>query len=283
MSTAGQSALRLAEFVAGIAFFGIFIVHERRAADPIVPPRLYANRVIVWTNAIGLLLATVQYSALVLLPVFFQLVGGVSATTSGLMIIPMLVVVPIASIVAGQIMARTGRYRLILPVAFALMCVAFVSFAGMATGRRTAVEIEFAVMLLGYGIGSCGPVLMTATQNAAVSGDIGAATSSVTFSRSLGASFGTAAFWAILLAPLGSGAAGATDALFHGGHAGLALLPPTERLRVIALVASGFRDVFALSACVALGTAIFALFLREEALKTTSRSAAAAVLSEQLE
>ena len=227
-----------------------------------------------------------QFSALVLLPVFLQLIVGVSATTSGLMIIPTLVAVPITSVIAGQIMARTGRYRFILPGGFVLMSIAYILLARMAEGANS-LEIECAAILLGCGIGCCGPVLITSTQNAARSSDIGAATSSLAFSRSLGATLGTALFWAILLVPLVSSAHGTSDALFHAGQAGIAQLPPSERLRVTTLLALGFRNVFVLGSCIAFGTTIFALFLKEEPLRTVARSSAAssaaAVLADQLE
>ena len=285
-SSAAWTVSRFGEMGIGVIFLIAFVAQEFRAADPILPPRLYSNRVIVWTNTIGFLMATVQFAALVLLPVFFQLVTGVSATTSGLMIIPMLVVILIASVIVGQIMTRTGRYRAIFPVALTLMTLAFVLFARMDTQSGLPV-IEFAVILFGFGIGCCGPVLMTSTQNAARGADIGAATSSVTFSRSMGASLGTALFWAILLIPLSTASTGSAEALFRSGHAGLAHLDPLERLHTMALLVSGFHNVYTIAAGISLATAIFAIFLKEEPLKTSRRTKlvqpAEAILMEQLE
>jgi EmrB/QacA subfamily drug resistance transporter len=273
-STAVWTPAMFAEVAAGVVLLGAFVVQERRAADPILPPRLYANSVIVWTNVSGFLLSALQYSSYVLLPVFLQLIIGVSATQSGLMIIPMLVIMPTSSIFVGQYMTRTGKYRAVMPIAFVLTCIAFIMFAWMTPATNLAT-IEFAMLLLGFGLGMCGPVLMTATQNAAQSGDIGAATSSVTFLRSLGASIGTASFWALLLVPLASASAASAQALFRGGHAGLAGLAEDQRVHVLALLAEGFHHVFALAASVSLASAIFTIFLREEALKTVPRAAVA--------
>jgi hypothetical protein len=113
---------------------------------------------------------------------------------------------------------------------------------------------------------------MAGTQNAAHGADLGAATSSITFARSLGASLGTAMFWAILLVPLTAASLLSTDALFHAGYAGITALPAEERDRVTALLAAGFHNVFVISAAIAFGAALFSLFLREEPLKTAPRS-----------
>jgi MFS family permease len=270
-STSGWDRQVLVEMASGIVLLVVFVLQEFRAADPIVPPRLYQNRIIVWMNVVGLLLTVVQFGALVLLPVYFQLVIGVPATVSGLMIVPMLLFIPVASVAVGQFMTRTGRYKVVFPIAFSLMTVAFIAFAQMGPATSIAL-LEVAVSVLGLGVGCCGPVLMAGTQNAARGADIGAATSSITFARSLGASIGTAMFWAILLIPLTSAALGSTDALFHGGHAGIMALPPAERDRVTELLGDGFRNVFVISAAIAFATAIFALFLKEEPLKTVPRT-----------
>lgn len=252
----------------GIAFAGAFVVQELRASEPILPPRLYRNRVILVTNVVGFLLSLMQYSALVLLPVFFQLIDGMGAAASGLMIVPMLTAVPIASTVVGQIMVRTGRYKPVLPCAFALMAVAFAFFSVMGAQIGLPAVI-CAVGLLGFGVGACGPVLMTATQNAAEARDIGAATSSVTFSRALGASFGTAMFWTILLAPLSAASPGSAQALFRFGRAALLRLDAAEANNVLTLLRHGFHEVFALAAGVAAVTFGIALLLEEEPLKTS--------------
>jgi EmrB/QacA subfamily drug resistance transporter len=285
-STGGWSAELIAQAVIGAGFLIAFIVQEHRAADPILPPRLYHHRTIVWTTTIGFCLSVVQFAALVLLPVFFQLVTGVRATTSGFMIIPMLTIIPCASVIVGQFMARTGRYRPVFPIAFACLAAAFALFSTMNT--HTGIpSIEGAVLLLGIGIGCCGPVLMTATQNAADSTDVGAATSAVTFARSLGASIGTAMFWAILLVPLSAASLGSAEALFRAGHAGIEALAPAESARVMSLLLTGFQHVFVLAAGISLATAIFAAFMKEEPLKTAPRTTLArpaeAVLMEQFE
>jgi EmrB/QacA subfamily drug resistance transporter len=270
-STSGWDAQAISEMGAGLVLLALFVAQEFRADDPIVPPRLYRNAIVVGMNVVGLLLSMVQFGALVLLPVYFQLVMGVPATISGFMIVPMLLLIPVASVLAGQFMARTGRYKAIFPVAFVLMTVAMIAFARMSASSST-LSVELAVGLLGLGIGCCGPVLMAGTQNAAHGADLGAATSSITFARSLGASLGTAMFWAILLVPLASASLGSTDALFHAGYAGIVGLPAGERERVMGLLAMGFHNVFVISAGIAFGTALFSLFLREEPLKTAPRS-----------
>jgi EmrB/QacA subfamily drug resistance transporter len=270
----------------GVACLAAFVLWELRAANPILPPRLFKKRTIVWTNVVGFMMSFIQYSALVLLPVFFQLVIGMPATASGLMLVPMLVIMPLISVIVGQFMARTGRYRPIFPIAFTLMAIALLIFARLDQHASVAL-MEFSVILLGCGIGCCGPVLMTVTQNAADARDIGAATSSVTFARSIGASIGTAAFWAILLQPLNASAIGGARDLLQGGRAGILALPPQQRDLVVTLLVAGYHKVYLIAAAAAFATAIFAVYLKEEKLGAAPRTAAAspaeALLAESFE
>ncbi len=229
----------------GIAVAAAFVWRELHASEPVLPPRLYRNPVIVMTNITGFLISVLQFSALVLIPVYFQLVGGMGVAAGGLMVVPMLAGIPIAATTSGLIMLRTGRYKPIIPIACLLMATAFAFLALNGVGAPLGATI-LAIGLLGLGVGSSGPVIMTATQNAAESRDVGVATASIGFVRALGASFGTAFFWAVLLAA-------------GGGRIRDAAQP-------------GFHDVFALAAVLALVTAAVALALREEPLKTAPRT-----------
>ena len=257
-----------AALVAGIAFAAAFVFREAHAEDPLVPPRLFGNRVILFTNVIGFCIAMIQFSGLVLLPVFFQIVRQMPAANSGLMVIPMLCGIPIASFTSGQIMGRTGRYKPIIPTALALATLSFFLFSTM-DAATPLLAVVFYVALLGLGLGACFPVLMIATQNAAEARDIGVATSSITFSRSLGASFGTAAFWAILVGPLSTASSAGAQALFKHGRAGLSQLPAAEQTALLSSLSAGFHNVFLVGAGVGLATLLLALFLREEPLKTS--------------
>ncbi len=241
ISEAGTAAWVL---VAGLVFTAAFVVQELRAAEPVLPPRLFRSGVIRVTTIVGFLISIVQFSALVLLPVYFQIVGGLGVAAAGLMIVPMLIGIPIAATTSGQIMVRTGRYKFILPCACVLIAAAFAFFAAMdaATSRFALV---CAIGILGLGVGSTGPVIMTSTQNASESRDVGVATATIGFSRALGASFGTALFWSILLA---------------------------DRDRISGSLQYGFHHVFLVGAGIALATGAIALFLREETLKTAPRT-----------
>jgi uncharacterized membrane protein SirB2 len=254
--------------VAGFVLLAAFAVQEHRAAEPILPPRLYANRVILFTNLIGFLVATVNFAGLVLLPVFFQIVMNMGAAESGLMVIPMLFGIPIASFTSGQIMGRTGRYKGIIPSALALVTIAFGLFSTMTVETPLTAILGY-IGLLGLGLGACFPVLMISTQNAAGAGDVGTATSSITFSRSLGASFGTALFWAVVLAPLSAASVSRAQAFFQFGRAGLARLAAPDQTALLSSLAQGFHDVFVIGAGVALATFTLSLFLHEEPLKTS--------------
>lgn len=274
-SPAGGAIPLAFALVAGVGLLVAFGFHEMRAKDPLIPPRLFAHRLILFTNAIGFAIATVQFAGLVLLPVFFQIVGGMAAADSGLMLMPMLFGIPVASFTAGQIMGRTGRYKAIIPCALALVTIAFGLFATM-TAATPLPAIVCYVALSGLGLGACFPVLTIATQNAAAARDVGAATSSVTFSRSLGGSFGTAVFWSVLIASVAGASRGSVQTLFAYGRSGLERLPPGQRDVLLASLTQGFREVFLGAAAVALATFVFALFLVEEPLKSAPRTGLAA-------
>jgi EmrB/QacA subfamily drug resistance transporter len=230
--------------IAGIVFAVAFVAQEFRADEPVLPPRLFRNGVIRVTSGVAFLVSVVQFSALVLLPVYFQVVDGLGVAAAGLMIVPMLIGIPIAATTSGQIMVRSGRYKLILPCACALIAAAFAFFSTMESGT-SRVAIVVAIGILGLGVGSTGPVLMTSTQNASESRDVGVATATIGFARALGASFGTALFWSVLLA---------------------------DRDHVSGSLQPGFHHVFLIAAGIAVVTGAIALFLREETLKTAPRT-----------
>lgn len=261
----------LAIFGTGLILLAAFVAVEYRAEDPVLPPRLYAKRTIVFNSVIGFVVSMLMFAALVLLPVYFQIISGMPAAASGLMVIPMLCGIPIGSFTSGQIMSRTGHYKPIIPCALCLQLAAFVLFTTMHPGTNP-LSVLPSIGLLGLGLGSCFPVLMISAQNAAEPRDVGVATSAVTFARSIGASFGAAIFWTILLAPLSATSAIAARALFTSGRRGVEALAAADRHSLFTALAHGFHDVFLIGAAVAALTFFFALFIKEEPLKTARRT-----------
>ncbi|HWE08786.1 MAG TPA: MDR family MFS transporter [Solirubrobacteraceae bacterium] len=173
-----------------------FVVVERRAAEPVLPPRLFRNRVFSVTSAIGLVVGFALFGSVTYLPLFLQVVLGASPTGSGLQILPLMGGLLITSIASGQIISRTGRYKPYPIAGTAIMVVGLVllSTMGPHTTRLAASAFMF---VLGLGLGLVMQVLVLAVQNAVDYADLGVATSGATLFRSIGGSVGTAVLGSI--------------------------------------------------------------------------------------
>ncbi len=191
-----SSAPMLAMLGAGVAGVALFLVVERRAAEPVIPLRLFANRVFSASSAVGFVVGFAMFGAITFLPLFLQLVKGVSPTDSGVRLFPMMGGLLAASVVAGQIVSRWGRYKVFPVLGTALMTVGMylLSLVGVATSGWVMSGYMF---VLGVGLGLVMQILVLAVQNAVPYEDLGAATSGANFFRQIGGSFGTAVFGAV--------------------------------------------------------------------------------------
>jgi len=182
--------------VAAAALVVAFLAVERRAAEPIIPLPLLRNRTFASTSAIGFVVGFAMFGAITFLPLYMQVVKGLSPTISGLWLTPLMGGLLITSVGSGQIISRWGRYKLFPIVGTALMTVGLLllSRIGVTTG---ALDRSLAMVVLGLGVGMVLQVLVIAVQNAVDYKDLGTATSGTTFFRSIGASFGVAICGAI--------------------------------------------------------------------------------------
>jgi EmrB/QacA subfamily drug resistance transporter len=181
---------------------GSFVLWERRAPEPILPLRLFRNRVYSLSNAIGFIVGLSMLGGIVFLPLFLQVVTGASATASGMLILPLMSGVIGASIGAGRLITRTGRYK-IYPVAGSALTVAGLLALSRMEADVSRLQSSLSMLVFGIGLGLILPVLVLAVQNSVDRSDLGTATSSGAFFRSLGGAFGTAIFGAIMAARLG--------------------------------------------------------------------------------
>jgi len=188
--------------VAGVVLLIGFVFAERRAAEPVLPLRLFANRVFSVSSAVGFVVGFAMFGAITFLPQYMQVVKGVSPTISGLRLLPLMAGLLLTSTTSGILISKWGRYKIFPIVGTACMTVGMylLSRLGVATGTLAS---SFYMFVLGFGIGAVLQVLVIAVQNVVPYGDLGAATSGVTFFRSIGGSFGTAVFGAIFSAQLG--------------------------------------------------------------------------------
>ena len=188
--------------VAATVSIALLTMHERREAEPLLPPRLFRNPIFVLSVMVINLAAMGMFAASVFLPLYFQLVQGASPTAAGLMISPMMGGVIIASIGGGRLVSRTGRYKLLVTVGLLAATLSFTTLAWSARAGGGAAMGEVILAVLGLGIGVSFPNLTTGIQNAVERADLGVATATSAFFRSLGGAVGVALAGAILTARL---------------------------------------------------------------------------------
>jgi EmrB/QacA subfamily drug resistance transporter len=190
------SAPIIAFGVAGAVLVVVFALVERRAAEPVLPLHLFSIRTFTAANLVGFIVGFAMFGAITYLPLYFQIVRGESPTISGLQLLPLMAGLLIVSIGSGQIISRTGRYRIFPIMGTALMTVGLLLLSQLGIGTSSVVSALF-MLVLGMGLGSVMQVLVLVVQNAVPYSELGVATSGATFFRSIGGSFGTAIFGAI--------------------------------------------------------------------------------------
>jgi EmrB/QacA subfamily drug resistance transporter len=182
--------------VAGGVLLALFVWQERRAAEPLIPPRLWRNRVFSVASSLEFLVGFAMFGAITFLPVFLQTVRRASATSSGLLILPLMAGLMTTSIGSGILITRTGRYKIFPIVGTAVMAFGLYLLSTM-TPSTSALESSLYMLILGLGMGLIVQVMVIAVQNAVAHRDLGTATGTEQFVRSMGSAFGVAVFGAI--------------------------------------------------------------------------------------
>lgn len=268
-------------FAASLVGALLFVWRERFAAEPILPLRLFKNDIFSVSVILSLLVGVVMFGAIIFLPEYQQLVRGDSATKSGLMLLPLITGVMSASMISGRIISKIGRYRIFPLLGTSLLIISFWLFSHISIDT-SRVMIGLWMVILGAGVGTVMPVMTLAVQNGVDRKDLGTATSSVTFFRSIGASLGTAMFGAILInrltgylttdLPGGTGAAAAKS--LGSSAAGLKNLPPAQAHTILTAFGKAFGDVFLIGIPFAVLALIVAYFLKETPLSTSTKEQA---------
>lgn len=219
-----------------------FVRVEHRAAEPILPPHLFRNRVFVVTSALGFVVGFALFGSLTYLPLFQQVVRGLDPTESGLQMLPLMGGLLIASIGSGQIISRVGRYRIFPILGTAISCIGLVLLAGIDSSI-SATTMAIYMAILGFGLGLVMQVLVLAVQNAVDYKALGVATSGATLFRSIGGSLGTAILGAIFANRLAIELAAKLPAGSPTGAASGHIDP--EQIQTLPdLVRSGYVDAF---------------------------------------
>jgi EmrB/QacA subfamily drug resistance transporter len=226
---------------------GLFASAERRAQEPILPPHLFRNSVFLVTSAIGFVVGFALFGGLTFLPLFMQTVHGYSPTESGLQLLPLMAGLLTTSIVSGQIISRTGRYKA-WPVAGTAVATAGLLLLSRLDAQTSGLTAALYMLVLGAGLGMVMQVLVLAVQNAVGYEELGVATSGATLFRSIGGSLGTAVLGAVFSNRL-------------------------DTLKAVEDPASAFTDALGLVFLVAAGATIVAFLLAwtlpERPLRTT--------------
>ncbi|WP_415947545.1 MDR family MFS transporter [Streptomyces sp. KLOTTS4A1] len=277
-----------AVMVGGSMVLGVFFLFtESRASEPIIPLRLFRNRTITLASFASLFVGVAMFSGTVFFSQYFQLARDKSPTMSGVMTIPMIVGLFVSSTVSGQIITKTGRWKGWL-VSGGVLVTAGLGLLGTMRYDTPYWHLAVYMGLMGLGIGMMMQNLVLCTQNQVDPADLGAASSVVTFFRSLGGAIGVSALGAVMatrvtgyvedgLAELGPKAA----SLGHGGTAGggipnLDELPPPIRTVMETAYGHGVADVFLYAAPAALLAFLITLFIKEVPLRTAAVSQAQA-------
>jgi EmrB/QacA subfamily drug resistance transporter len=270
-----SSPTMLGVIAAVLVALALFVLVERRAREPILPLRLFAQRTFAVTSAVGLIVGFALFGSVTYLPVYLQIVKGVSPTRSGMQMSPMMAGLLMTSILSGQLISRTGRYKPFPIIGTGVMTAGLFMLSRLTTDTDTLVTSAL-MLIVGIGLGMVMQVLVIVVQNSVDYRDLGVATSGATLFRLVGGSLGTAALGAIFASRLTanlsrllpSGAAGA-DAARSMNARMLAQLPPQLRIRYAEAFTASLDTVFLVAAAVcAVGFALTWL-LPEYPLRTT--------------
>ncbi|MGP9017372.1 MDR family MFS transporter [Streptomyces sp. BR1] len=282
---AWSSPTILALFVCGVLALALFCWAETRAVEPMLPMRLFRNPVFTVCSVLSFIVGFAMLGAMTFLPTYLQYVDGDSATISGVRTLPMVIGLLIASIFSGNVVSKTGQYRIFPIVGALVMGVGLYLLSLMGPGSGAWLESLY-MLVLGLGIGLCMQVLTIAVQNTVDYADLGTATSGVTFFRTLGSSFGTAVFGTIYANTLkpqladgvtaaarASGLAPAELAKAAQSPGGLHKLPAAASGPIVDAYADSLHTVFLWTVPVAAVGFVVALFLKQVELRDTARSA----------
>ncbi len=260
-----------------LAALAAFILVERRAKEPVLPLRLFANRAFAVSAGVGLIVGFALFGSVTYLPLFLQVVKGVSPTGSGLQMLPMMGGMLVTSIASGQVISRTGRYKLFPVVGTAVMSAGLFLLSRMTTQTSTAESLG-TMLVLGLGLGMVMQVLVIAVQNAVDYADLGVATSGATLFRLIGGSLGTAVLGAIFSGRLAANVArmvpggAAAGASLSPGR--IAALPPAVRAAYGEAFTRSLSTVFVVATTIAVLGFVLAWLLPERPLRETVAASA---------
>ncbi|MGW2518634.1 MFS transporter [Streptomyces sp. NPDC001617] len=270
----------------------IFVLVESRAGEPIIPLRLFRNRTITLASLASLFVGVAMFTGTVFFSQYFQLARDKSPTMSGVMTIPMIGGLFVSSTVSGQFITRTGRWKAWL-VSGGVLVTAGLGLLGTIRYDTDYWKMSIFMALLGLGIGMMMQNLVLCTQNQVDPSDLGSASSTVTFFRSLGGAVGVSALGAVMahrITHYVKDGIAALDPQYRAALAGsgsstdsipdLSKLPAPVRTLMESAYGHGIADVFLIAGGLAAIAFLITLFIKEVPLKTKGALAQAAASEE---
>ncbi len=274
---AWEGAQTIVTALIGCVLLVVFAGVERRAAEPVLPPSLLRGDVFRVAGLLSLIVGFALFGSVTFLPLFFQTVFHSTPTEAGLRLIPLMGGLLVTSVLSGQLITRTGRYRMFPILGTAVMTVGLLLLSRLDI-TTSNLQADAYLLVLGLGLGLVMQVLVLAVQNSVDYSVLGAATSGVTLARGIGGSFGAAIFGTIFSSRLRSGLhdaiSGALGAQVSGGArltgAQLATLPSSARLAYENAYVNALQPVFLVAAGIAAIGFLLSLRLREHPLRATA-------------
>jgi EmrB/QacA subfamily drug resistance transporter len=269
------SATIIGLFVASVAALAIFVVVELRTAEPILPMRLFRSRVFSVASVLSFIVGFAMIGSITFLPTFLQYVHGVSATLSGLRMLPMVLGLLATALISGTVVSKTGRYRLFPIAGSAVTAIGLYLISRM--DQHTSLWVEsLSLLVLGAGIGLIMQILTLVVQNTVEYSDLGTATSGVTFFRTLGGSFGASIMGSIFSNGLKTRlpAALATAKVPPAAIASpelLQKLPAQARDPIVTAYAQSLQHVFLFAVPIAVVGLVVAFFLPQVTMRGVAR------------
>jgi EmrB/QacA subfamily drug resistance transporter len=266
--------------VLGVGLLALAVLAEAKAKEPIIPLRLFRSRTVTLATLASIAVGVALFGGAVFLGQYFQIARGYSPTAAGLLSLPMVIGSMVSATVSGSLISRTGRWKGFLVAGAVLMTVGFGLLATI-DHQTNMVLIGGYLLLLGLGLGMTMQNLVLSVQNTVAIADLGAASSTVAFFRSLGGAVGVSVLGAILASRVTdlttSGLADAGIDVGSGGGAGaevgigqLNSLPPAVGHVIEAAYGDGTARIFLVSAVLAAVSLVTMLFIREVPLRTES-------------
>jgi EmrB/QacA subfamily drug resistance transporter len=261
--------------IVGVALLAAFVWQERRAAEPLLPLQLFRSPIFSVANTMGFTIGMAMFGAIIFIPLFLQIVYAATPTGSGLRMIPLMAGLLVTAILSGRAISRIGRYRP-FPIAGTAVLVVGMYLLSLL-GVHTPPWVASAYMVVvGVGLGLVMQVLVLAVQNDARPEEIGVATASATFFRSMGGAFGVALFGTIFATRLSNQLSGLPHGVTAHLGSGVRLNPQQiDRLPrpvhevVLHAFAHSLSGVFLFGMALSLVPFALSLFLREKPLRTT--------------